>query len=146
MRVAKGNQAGEAEGVELIAREQPEVGLWRAHHPWRAVVQQVALVDGLDEELVLLAPALGPRPACGHARGARRRPLELRGGVDERRDQPALLAQQRLQAGESSAAHDPSLDSPTAAKAAAAASIVRSICSELCARDGNHASNCDGGG
>ena len=32
------------------------------------------------------------------------------------------------------------------ANAAAAASTVRSTCSGPCASDGNHASNCDGGG
>ena len=34
----------------------------------------------------------------------------------------------------------------TSAKAAAAASTVRVTCSEVWASDGNHASNCDGGG
>ena len=48
----------EAVRVEVVAEEQPRVGVRRLEEPWAAVVEQVALVDGLDPERV---PDLGER-------------------------------------------------------------------------------------
>ena len=59
-----------------------------------------------------------------------------------------LLAQALRTGGARVDGDDPQLGAraATAANAASAASSVRSSCSSPCARDGNHASNCDGGG
>ena len=168
--VAQRDEQREADRVEPVAREQLQVGLGDAHDARHAVVQQVALVDRLDEQRVLLAPARRSRSARGDPRGtvARlggggrtrragcRRPLGI--GRDERRHQPPVLTQHHAQPLERVVGCVPAVVGALhrrahaavrcarPAKAAAAASTVRSICSPVCASDGNHASNCDGGG
>ena len=109
-------------------------------------MQQIALVDGLDQQFVLGRPRTRARPPGGQAGqlGRTRSPPtvawrgRLRAG-EESDDQPALLLQQLLQACQGAAQR-------SSLNAAAAASSVSSSCAGPCASDGNQASNCDGGG
>ena len=102
-----------------------------------AVVLQVALDDRLDEQRVVgLAPA-GARP--GRGRRAEHGAVLRRAGVRHRvRQQPAAGAHGGGQVGQRP-------HQAISANAAAAASSVRATCSGVWAREGNHASNCDGG-
>ena len=88
------DQPGEPDRIELVAGEQAEVRVGTSQDAGYAVVQQVPLVDRLDEQLVLDAPALRTRPGGGDPRraGSRaRRPLARRlTRVDERCHQTAL--------------------------------------------------------
>src|SRR3954451_1115459 len=122
VEVAERGQALEPERVQAVAGEQREIGIVGPDDPALAVVLQVALADRLDDQR---------QPRAGGVAVGRGR-----AGVDDRgRQQAALRAQdvrERLHA--------------TSANAAAAASTVRAMCSGVCAVDGNHASNCDGGG
>ena len=96
---------------------------------------QVALDDRLDEQRVLAGRG-------GGARAGRRALAERRGRAvalgDGGRDQAAVRAQGGGELRERRHA--------ISANAAAAASSVRVTCSGVWASDGNHASNCDGGG
>ena len=88
--VAQLRQPREAQRVEPIARQQREIGLDRPEEARGAVVQQLALADGLDHEGdVGLAPA---RARPGRGGGAQRAVLGGRGpqGVG----QQAALRQQ----------------------------------------------------
>ena len=90
-------------------------------------------MNRLDDEGVGGRVRGGAR-AGGHA-GAE---LATSAGGERVGQQPALVAQRGadlVQCGHQSSAN-----------AAAAASTVRSMCSLVWASDGNHASNCDGGG
>src|SRR3954451_7157103 len=102
-------KAFQADGVERVARQQPQV---RVHLPREAarlaVVHEEALVYGLERE-------------CAVACELR----EFRGGFARERPQ-------RLVYDSAEAAH--------ALNAFRAASIVRSTCSGVCAREGNQAS------
>jgi len=141
VEVAQGGQPGEPEGVEPITGQQRQVAVVGADHPGPAVVQEVALADRLDDERQLVLVAGRARP------GGRERPVGGRGAVglaQRAGQQPALVAQHR---------DEPAQDrlalrrhTATSANAAAAASTVRSTCSGVWASEGNHASNCDGGG
>ena len=71
-RVAQRDQPREPDRVQPIARQQPQIVLWHLHHARRAVVQQVALVDRLDQQLVLRSPAGRARPVRGELRWRRR--------------------------------------------------------------------------
>jgi hypothetical protein len=51
--VAEGSEAVEAEGVEVVARQQGEVGVVGGEEARLLVVEEVALADGLDDEGVL---------------------------------------------------------------------------------------------
>ena len=100
-------------------------------------------MHGLHDQLELVGPA-------GRARAGRRqrsepaaaRPVGL--GQERARQQAAVLADHRREALQGGGAHP--RRASTSAKAAAAASTVRSTSSGAWARDGNQASNCDGGG
>ena len=113
-------------------------------------MQEVALVDRLHEQLVLVAPPLRARPARDDRAGATALAAAARPvtavGVHERRQQAAFVAQQRRQALERVRAHSDAPAALTPAKLSAAALTVRSICCGVWASDMNQASNCDGGG
>jgi len=96
---------------------------------------ELSLADRLDDERDLGLPAGRARPGRG---GGAQRDVGRRLGP-QRLGQQAALRQQ-------GGAHGAEGQSRTSRKAAAAASTVRSICSGVWASDGNHASNCDGGG
>ena len=133
--VAQLRQPREAQRVEPVARQQREIGLDRPEQARRAVVQQLALADGLDHEGDVGLAAARARP--GRGGGAQRAVLGRRGpqGVGQ---QAALRQQGGVHGGQRHAQN-------ASRKAAAAASTVRSTCSASCASDGNHASYCDGG-
>ena len=135
LQVAQRGQPREPERVEAVARQQRQVGLDRVEEARRAVMQQFALADRLDDERDLV---LAPRPA--RPRGDRRAEGAVGGGfgAQGRRDQVPLGEQGATDRGQR--AQKASLN------AAAAASTVRSMCSFVCASDGNQASNWDGGG
>ena len=96
---------------------------------------QVALDDRLDEQRVVVLPP--GRPRAGGSGGAQLGREAV--GVGERGgEEAAVLAQRRRERGERGHL--------ISSKAAAAASSVRVTCSGVWASDGNHASNCDGGG
>src|SRR3954452_11984761 len=126
LEVAELGQAGHAERVQAVAGEQREVGIAGPQDAALAVVLEVALVDRLDELLVAGAGQLAqPRVLCGIGHGVGQQTTV---GTDS--------GGERLERG----AH------AISPNAAAAASTVRSTCSEVWARLGNQASNCDGGG
>ena len=88
--VPQARQPREAQGIEPIARQQGEIGLDRPEEARGAVVQQLALVDGLDHEGdVRLAPV---RARPGRRGGAERAVLGGRG--PEGVGQQAALRQQ----------------------------------------------------
>ena len=125
----------QAHRVEAVAGEQRQVGIPVGIDDRRCpVVQLIALVDRGDRELeVRRAPvvARGPRPrrpAGGGRRAPARTASASRPPSSELRSDPV----------ESSHA--------ISANAAYAHSSVRSTCSGVWASDGNHASNCEGGG
>ena len=62
-RVAERTKPRQTDRVQLITGEQAQIGLGRADDARRAVVEQIALVDRLNEQLVLLAPPRRARPA-----------------------------------------------------------------------------------
>ena len=126
-------------------------------HARGAVVQQVALVDRLDQQLVLLAPARRARARGGELRGAADAVAVVDGDVGA--TSVAISPPSRAAASRSRSSASPSGQRfgatgdahrrhamASSANAAAAASTVRSICSAVCASEGNHASNCEGGG
>lgn len=121
--VAALGDAAEAEGVERVAREQAQVGVHAGEGARLAVVEQVALVDRLDRE-----QAIGIADDAREAIGARIGERVLRERGIERRGQVEQRAQRT-----------------TSRSASAAAASVRSTCSSVCASEGNHASNWDGG-
>ena len=109
-------------------------------------MQEVALADRLDDERDVLAAAGGPRPGRGERPERRiavgRQPR--RGAVERGGQQAALVADRAGEPAQRVLRRDAHAGSE--ANAAAAASTVRSTCSGPWASDGNHASNCDGGG
>src|ERR1019366_7918244 len=121
---------------------------------------RIAGGGGSSSSLLAPAPtsvAIRPPSAFGSGRqdrGVGRALLLLaRPGAHERGDQAPFGLEQRAQAldaamgaGPGRGAHRPALPSGRAAKAAAAASSVRPICSPVWASEGNQASNCEGGG
>ncbi len=133
--VAQRGQAREPQGVEPVAGEQGEVGLDLGEQPRGAVMQQLALADGLDDEGDVGLVARRPR-----ARGSRRAEgaVRARFGAQRLGEQAAL--------GREGGADGRERRQGSSRKAAAAASTVSSTCSASCASDGNQASNCDGGG
>src|SRR4051812_22229434 len=126
VEVAEGREALQPERVEAVPGQQRQVGILRARDAARGVVLEVALADGLDDQRVALARGVAVRLG-----GAARR-------HDGLGQQPALLAQRLREALQGTHA--------TSAKAAAAASTVWAMWSDVCASEGNHASNCDAGG
>ena len=137
VEVAERDEALEPERVEAVAGEQREVAIVAGHDPPGPVVQQEPLVDRLDQELVFVRVRLRARPGGrdprrGHAVARGRRPLDR--------------AAQRLALRRDDLAEALERAHASTANASAAASIVRSTCSASCASEGNHASNCDGGG
>ena len=88
------------------------------HHARHSVVQQVALVDGLHEQLVLRAPARRPRAAGGDRCRPAHPALLLAGvaGCDERGHQAPLREEQLAQGARPLIGRD-----PTAVAAAARA-------------------------
>ena len=95
-------------------------------------------MDGLDHERDVVTMTRGARARAASAPSGASRAA----GAGGRRvaEQAALVAHR---GGE---ALQRALHQPISAKAAAAASSVRSRCAAVCASDGNQASNCDGGG
>ena len=144
LEVAQLGELGQADRVELVAGQEREVGIVGHDHPALAVVEQVALADGLDEQ----------RVAGGIARRARarRRRVAVRGrrrrtGRPRRRGRARRQAPIGLDGGHEAGERVAHRTAPgTWANAAVAASTVRSTCSAVWAREGNHASNCEGGG
>ena len=61
LEIAERDEPLQAERVEAVSGQQGEVAVFVADDPRVAVVQQVALVDRLDEQLVVLTPALRAR-------------------------------------------------------------------------------------
>src|SRR3954471_7664628 len=149
VEVAQRGEPREAERVEVVAGEQHQVAVVLAQQAPGGVVQEIALADRLDDERDLLLPPHGAR-AGGGARAERRVALALDAGgalgvrCERRGEQPALRAQRLGQAAQRVRRRHARAHSE--ANAAAAASTVRSTCSGPWASDGNHASNCDGGG
>jgi hypothetical protein len=83
-------EAGEAERVEPVAREQGEVRVVRREHARLAVMQQVALAHRLDDEGDVVAVAGGTRSPGGA--GAQRLVAVGRLRRGGRREQAALVA------------------------------------------------------
>src|SRR4051812_4256689 len=144
VEVPEGGEPREPERVEVVAGQQHEVAVLVVQEAAGRVVQQVALADRLDHERDVVATSLGPR--AGRREGAELRVVRRRRrprAVERLRQQAALVAQRRAQAAQGHVGRDAH---ESDANAAAAASTVRSTCSGPWASDGNHASNCDGGG
>src|SRR3954470_16944955 len=118
VEVARLGEPLEAESVEGVAGQQPQVGVHARERARLAVVQQEALVHRLENERVVAVEATGRRVGDG-VRPERR--VHRAGDLGE-------------------GAH------ATSANASRAASSVRRTCSSPCTSDGNHASYCDGGG
>src|SRR5579871_5957956 len=92
LQVAERDKPREAERVELIAREQPEIGFRWVQQARSAVVQQIALVDRLQQQLVLRRPrarARSRRRQLRRPRVARLRRALLR-TREQAREQPVL--------------------------------------------------------
>ena len=148
LEVAERDEPLQPERVEPVAGEQREVGVGARHDARLAVMEQEALVDRLDEQLVLrrrrrsrggraAAIAAGERPAvAGGARRTAPRSGSPSAATSSARRSSVLIARPPPAPGARS----------IAANASAAAATVRSISAGPCASDGNHASNCDGGG
>ena len=77
LEVALGRQPLEPERVQVVAGQELQVGLGALEQPGLAVVQEVALADRLEEELVGLG-RLGGARAGGGERAERRRPRRSR--------------------------------------------------------------------
>ena len=126
----------------------------RAHDARIAVVQQVALVDRLDEQLVLLASAGRARPAAASAAGGRRSPAARRPrgatSVAIRPPSPRSSARElRAVRARSTRPARHQRGSPARAGTRTRRQPPRPCARSArasCASDGNHASNCDGGG
>ncbi len=116
--------AHEAVGVQVVAEQERGVAVTRLEQPRPAVVEEVALVDRLEAELVLL-----PREV-----GEDRLALLLVGRPERRLPERALA---RRAGADQRPTCQRSLKSPTA-------STVRSTSSSEWARDTNIASNWDG--
>ena len=129
LEVAERDQPREARARTAGRRPAARGRRRRAHDRGAAVVQQVALVDRLDQQLVLLAGPRGARPGGGAAppgSPSARRPAASTHAAPASR--PPSRAQQRAQALER--AHRAAAGrAGSAANAAAAAASVRSICS-----------------
>ena len=156
--VAESDETGEPDRIQLVAGEQP--GCRRPRRPSPGASGSAA---GSPRRSPLRA-ARNPRP--GRRYGGRRRagrrdppwrapaaPRRPRRGARPRAWRSALQPPAGARAGaracRRSSACSPRAPTPaeaSAAKAPAAASRVRSICCSPCAREGNHASNCEGGG
>ena len=107
-----------------------------------AVVQEVALADGLDDQREVGG-------VTGRARAGGDGVAVAGVGAAARRRRCSASASRPPSSRTSAASRAASARRRSrrrSANAAAAASSVRSRCSEVCASDGNHASNCDGGG
>ena len=151
VEVAQLRESRQAERVQVVSAEQAQVGVVRVNDATARVVQQVPLEHALDEQRVLVpvrarAPAgRGQRPERGLHLGLCSRIYE---GFIER---SLLLLEERAQARQRVTA-DGRLVSlagtgqlATASKAGPAASSVRSISRSPCAKEGNQASNGEGG-
>src|SRR3954452_7649892 len=142
LEVAERGEAREAERVEVVAGEQDEVGIVVAEEAPGAVVEKVALTYRLYDERDVVGVTGRARAGRGE-RAEGRVAVEPRGRGEQRlSEQAALLPQRLLHAPQRRVGRGAQSD----ANAAAAASTVRSTCSGPWASDGNHASNCDGGG
>ena len=71
--VPQGGEAVEAEGVEVIAGEESEVGVVAGEQARLLVVEEVALTDGLDDDGLLAWRGGGSRAGSGEF--AKLRPL-----------------------------------------------------------------------
>src|SRR3954452_15317508 len=143
LEVAERRQPREPERVEVVAGEQDEVGIVVAQEAPGAVVQEIAFTDRLYDE----RDVVGVTGRAGAGRGERAEgrvaAVDGRVAVAQRAgEQAALFPQRPGQAPQRRLRRNAQSD----ANAAAASSTVRSTCSGPCASDGNHASNCDGGG
>ena len=149
--VAERDQPGQPDRVQLVARQQPR-------GPPRARARRAASRSAAG------SPRRSPRPAARTPRacprrGARRRRrraglgdrrprrrLDRGCGGDERRHQPTLLRAAAPPAARARRSPLPPALIQLGEGRGGGRSTVRSICSVVCASDGNHASNCDGGG
>ena len=141
--VAERGEPREAERVEAVAGQQREVGVGARSSRGVAVVQQVALVDRLDEQLVLrrAAAARGPAAAIAAARGRRGGDLVADPRAPRRAGRPRRAS---AAASRASALTAPPVELGEGRRAPPRA--CSSMCSGVWASDGNQASNCDGGG
>ena len=170
-QVADRGEAREAERVHAVAGEQGEVGVVDAQRARGAVVQAVALVDGRDRDLDVVAVGGDARAAGGDQRvrvaallgrrdsGRALAPSSATAALGPRRAAPRRCptpARRRAAGrpcsswrarphGVAQACHR-ARHAPISVNAAVAAATVRATCSGVCASDGNHASNCDAGG
>jgi hypothetical protein len=62
VEITASRESLEPEGVQVIAGEQPEVGIGALEQPRCPVVQEISLADGLDQEDVLRPGVDGPWP------------------------------------------------------------------------------------
>ena len=143
VEVADRCELREAERVELVAGEQRQVGVGDLQDLRLAVVQQAALEHGDDRELDHRAIVGDARPGGGQRDGIE----PVGAGVGGRRRVHDVGERAAAGADGLAQARDRILVAhrSMSANAAAAAAIVKSICSGVWAREGNHASNCDAG-
>ncbi len=142
--VAEIGQPFEPERVELVAEQQPQVGVGGGHQNRVPVVQSRALEDHLHQQLVLRRGS--GRPGAGGRHLGRTRGIVSGGGrVHERLgDRPAVARQRPVQVVQAlpCAPHRRLI----ATNASAAASRVSSISASVWTSEGTQASNCEAGG
>ena len=143
LQVAERGEARQPERVEVVAGEQPQVGVRRLEQRGRRVVDEIPLEDALDQQRVLAGPARGsaPRPP----RAARTPPL-----APGRRRAPCASSPPSAATSSRSwsSASPPATPAPHEAAASNASPPPPAsprARSSPCASDGNQASNGDGG-
>ena len=95
LQVAERGQPLEAERVEVIARQQGQIGVGAHHDARLPVVEQVALANRLDQQ----AYSPGAPPRAGRPRPAGRAPARPPRDADLRRDHRLLGPQLRCKRG-----------------------------------------------